>query len=113
MDGMPSLFQGPPAGDDVRRCGGHDALVREVAAVGVHVSRSYQENRQAWDDQKKYNQTVDAKLSAIHTSVSALDPEVTKSRLTFQGLFVSGLVSVVVAGIANLDKIIAAIQKIQ
>lgn len=93
-----------PAGD-VRRCGAHEGMVRETTLLGADVRRLFDEIRKNSEEIRETNEEFSKSLKSISESLANIDPAATKTRLTYNGILVSGGVSIVVALIANSDKL--------
>lgn len=97
----------------VTRCNSHESLVREITLLGADVKHSIETTEANYralkadnEDTKKTLKTLTDETTKQSKALDNLDPAATRSRLAYHGLIVSGGVSLLVAIVANVDKLL-------
>lgn len=105
-----ALQQSPPNAA-APRCGAHDVVLYKLAQVDTKVERTQADFKEFTSDWKDHKEDVSKALVVLSDSMKQIDPAAVRSSATKSGVIVSGLVAIVVAIIANLDKIEAFLKQ--
>lgn len=98
-------LQSQPPNAAPPRCGAHDVVLYKLAQVDTRVERTQADLREFTSDWKDHKEDVSKALVTLSDSMKQIDPAAVRSSATKSGIIISGLVTIIVAILANLDKL--------